>query len=110
MKEIRKNDAELKEQPAVDVVIDGKVIPLSGGETEYLQRVAGYLDGKISELKRSQQYGHQNAEQRSMTLSLNLAGLCTEAGARGKAHRDRAHEGASHRFRGSTGGDRKTAV
>ena len=79
MKEIRKNDAELKEQPAVDVVIDGKVIPLSGGETEYLQRVAGYLDGKISELKRPQQYGHQNAEQRSMTLSLNLADDCMRA-------------------------------
>lgn len=35
----------------LSVVIDGKVYRLSGGSDSYLQKLASYVDGKISELK-----------------------------------------------------------
>ena len=38
----------------LSVVIDGKVYRLSGGSDSYLQKLASYVDGKISELKHRQ--------------------------------------------------------
>ena len=41
----------------IPVVINGKVYTLSGYEGEdYLQNVANYINGKISECKTSEQY------------------------------------------------------
>ena len=72
MKEIRENSLPDNETSA-EVVIDGKVIPVAGGETAYLQKVAAYIDGKIAALKKTRQYGRQNSELRSVMLWLNLA-------------------------------------
>ena len=72
MKEIKENSLPDNETSA-EVVIDGKVIPVAGGETAYLQKVAAYIDGKIAALKKTRQYGRQNSELRSVMLWLNLA-------------------------------------
>ncbi len=56
-----------------EVVIGGKVIPVAGGETAYLQKVAAYIDGKLAALKKTRQYGRQNSELRNVMLWLNLA-------------------------------------
>ena len=58
-----KNDA--------NVVIDGKVFTLSGYESEeYLQKVATYINNKISEIKQEQ--GFKN-EIQSILIELNIA-------------------------------------
>ena len=46
-----------------EVVIGGKVITLSGAESEeYLQKVAGYLNGKIQEVNASDSFRRQPLE------------------------------------------------
>lgn len=56
------------------VLIDGKIITLSGYESEeYLQRVASYLNSKISELSELPGYSRQSPETRHTLLSLNIA-------------------------------------
>lgn len=44
----------MEERSELSVVIDGKVYRLSGGSDIYLQKLASYVDGKIRELKNSQ--------------------------------------------------------
>ena len=72
MKEIRESILPENEGTA-EVVIGGKVIPVAGGETAYLQKVAAYIDGKLAALKKTRQYGRQNSELRNVMLWLNLA-------------------------------------
>ena len=56
------------------VVIGGKIITLGGYESEeYLQKVAAYMNGKISELSRLQGYSRQPMETKHTLLSLNIA-------------------------------------
>lgn len=56
------------------VLIDGKIITLSGYESEeYLQKVASYLNNKISELSELPGYSRQSLETRHTLLSLNIA-------------------------------------
>lgn len=56
------------------VLIDGKIITLSGYESEeYLQRVAAYLNNKISELSELPGYNRQSPETKHTLLSLNIA-------------------------------------
>ena len=56
------------------VLIDGKIITLSGYESEeYLQKVASYLNSKISELSELPGYSRQSPETRHTLLSLNIA-------------------------------------
>ena len=58
----------------IPVVINGKVYTLSGYEgEEYLQNVATYINGKISECKASDQYRRMNAEYQGVLLALNIA-------------------------------------
>lgn len=64
----------MAEKNSVKVYIDGKVITLSGYESEdYLQRVAYYLNNKSDELKAMPGYGRQPADMKSMLLALNIA-------------------------------------
>jgi len=56
-----------------EVVIDGKVFPLTGGDTGYMQKVAAYIDGKIAALRKTRQFSRQNAEYRTVMIWLNLA-------------------------------------
>ena len=61
-----KNDA--------NVVIDGKVFTLSGYESEeYLQKVATYINNKISEIKQEQGFKKQTYEIQSILIELNIA-------------------------------------
>ena len=58
----------------IPVVINGKVYTLSGFEGEdYLENVASYINGKISECKTSEQYRRMNTEYQGILLALNIA-------------------------------------
>ncbi len=58
----------------ISVVINGKVYTLSGFEgEEYLQNIASYINGKISECRTSEQYRRMNSEYQNMLLSINIA-------------------------------------
>ena len=64
----------VKEKTTIKVLIDGKVMTLSGYETEeYLQRVSFYLNSKIEELKGLAGYSRMQQETRSSLLALNIA-------------------------------------
>ncbi len=56
------------------VIIDGKIYTLGGYESEeYLQRVAAYLNGRISELQNLEGYHRMSVELKGMLLNLNTA-------------------------------------
>lgn len=56
------------------VLIGGKIITLSGYETEeYLQKVATYMNNKLAELSEIPGYSHQPMETKHTLLSLNIA-------------------------------------
>jgi cell division protein ZapA len=56
------------------VLIGGKIFTLGGYESEeYLQKVAAYLNNKISDLGSLPGYNRQTADIRNILLSLNIA-------------------------------------
>ena len=56
------------------VLIGGKIIALSGYESEeYLQKVANYMNSKMTELGQIPGYNRQAQETRHTLLSLNIA-------------------------------------
>ena len=58
----------------VTVVIGGKVTKLSGYESEeYLQRVAAYLNNKITQIRALDGYARLSPEMKSLLLNLNTA-------------------------------------
>ena len=57
-----------------EVLIAGKIFTLSGYESEeYLQKVAAYLNGKITEFRGMDGYHRLSQEMRSILLNLNIA-------------------------------------
>ncbi len=57
-----------------EVIIDGKIYTLSGYESEeYLQKVAGYINNKITEFKQDDGYKRQTLEVQRTLLNLNIA-------------------------------------
>ena len=55
------------------VVIDGKIITLGGYESEeYFQKVAAYMNNKISELSLMPGYSRQAMETKHTLISLNI--------------------------------------
>lgn len=57
-----------------EVIINGKVYKLSGyEEEEYLQRVASYINNKISSFAESSNYARLNQEMKQLMLDINLA-------------------------------------
>ena len=57
-----------------EVLIDGKIYTLSGYESEeYLQRVATYINRKISEIKGAEGYSRLSSELQGIMLNLNTA-------------------------------------
>lgn len=57
-----------------EVIIDGKIYTLSGYESEeYLQKVAAYINNKISEFKKDDAYRRQNIDVQKTLLNLNIA-------------------------------------
>lgn len=60
-----KNDTE--------VIIGGKVLRLSGYESEeYLQKVAAYINGKITELNRLDSFRRSPVETQNVLMQLNI--------------------------------------
>ena len=56
------------------VIIGGKVITLGGYESsDYLQKVANYMNGKLDELSELPGYSRQPIETKHMLLSLNIS-------------------------------------
>ena len=56
------------------VLIDGKIITLSGYESpEYLQKVASYINQKIGELSQLQGYNRLSVDTKHTLISLNVA-------------------------------------
>lgn len=70
MEEKQKNGCKNTTQ----VLIDGKIITLGGYESpEYLQKVAAYLNQKISELSQSAGYNRLSVDTKHTLLALNIA-------------------------------------
>ncbi len=56
------------------VLIGGRIYTLSGFESEdYLQRVAAYLNNKITEVSSASSYQRMTVDTRNLMLNLNLA-------------------------------------
>jgi len=57
-----------------EVIIGGKVFTLSGYESEeYLQRIAAYINSKISEYSKIDSYSRQSVDVQNVLLQLNIA-------------------------------------
>ncbi len=58
----------------VEVIIDGKVITMSGDENEeYLQKVAAYINNKIAEFNKVESFRRQPIDMQEVLIQLNLA-------------------------------------
>lgn len=58
----------------VEVIIDGRVITLSGYESaDYIQKVATYLNGKLAEFRKDEGYARLNMDYRNILMQINLA-------------------------------------
>ena len=58
----------------IEVVIGGKVVTLSGSESEeYLQKVASYINNKIAEYSNVDSFRRQPADMQNVLLLLNIA-------------------------------------
>ncbi len=87
-----------------EVVIGGRTYTLSGYESEeYLQKVAAYINGKISDFKKSDVYRRQTLDMQAVMIELNIAddyfkakktadGLETDMDGRDKEIYDLKHE------------------
>ena len=57
-----------------EVVIGGKVFTISGNETEeYLQRVALYINNKLTEFNKIEAFRKQSLDYKNVLLQLNMA-------------------------------------
>ncbi|MDO4343525.1 MAG: cell division protein ZapA [Eubacteriales bacterium] len=56
------------------VVIDGKIMVVSGYESEeYIQRVSYYINTKLSEFKKIDGYRRQSDDRKNILMQLNIA-------------------------------------
>lgn len=64
----------MSEKTSVEVLIGGKVYTLSGYEgEEYLQKVAAYINGKLSEFDSTEGYRRLPGDMKATLLELNIA-------------------------------------
>ncbi|MBQ8262622.1 MAG: cell division protein ZapA [Lachnospiraceae bacterium] len=64
----------MTEKTDVQVVIDGKVLTLSGYESEeYLQKVASYINNKIAEYNKMAAFRHANKDIQHRLIEINIA-------------------------------------
>jgi len=64
----------MSQKANTDVIIGGKVYTLSGyEEEEYLQKVASYLNNKLSEVNSLESIRRLTPDMRNILLSLNIA-------------------------------------
>lgn len=65
---------KMNRQVDVDVVINGKKYTLSGYEgSEYLQKVANYLNAKYDEFKQQSSYRYMDNDMKNVLMNLNIA-------------------------------------
>ncbi|MDO4632328.1 MAG: cell division protein ZapA [Eubacteriales bacterium] len=58
----------------IQVLINGQIFMISGYESdEYIQKVASYLSGKLSELQKTDGYRRLTKEKQHMVVQLNVA-------------------------------------
>jgi cell division protein ZapA len=58
----------------IDVIIGGKVLTLSGYESEaYLQQVGSYINHKLSEITKTDGFNHLSYDIQNMFIQLNIA-------------------------------------
>ncbi|MGI6118196.1 MAG: cell division protein ZapA [Bilifractor sp.] len=64
----------MAEKTTINVMIDGRSFSISGYESsEYLERVAFYVNNKLGEMKQLPSYRRQTPEVRTILLALNIA-------------------------------------
>lgn len=64
----------MTEKTDAQVVIDGKVLTLSGYESEeYLQKIASYINNKIAEYGKVDGFKHANKDTQHRLIELNIA-------------------------------------
>ena len=69
-----REDGSMSVKTSADVLIGGKVYTLSGYESEeYLQKVAGYINGKLSEFESMENVKRFSLELKHTLLELNIA-------------------------------------
>lgn len=57
-----------------EVIIGGKVLTVSGNESaEYLQKVASYINNKLTEYNKMDSFKRQPVDKQNMLLQLNMA-------------------------------------
>lgn len=57
-----------------EVVIAGKIISISGEEdAAYMTEVASFINGKLTEIQKTENYGKLSAEYKQILLGMNLA-------------------------------------
>lgn len=58
----------------IDVIIGGKVLTLSGYESEaYLQQIGSYINHKLSEITKTEGFNHLSYDIQNMFIQLNIA-------------------------------------
>lgn len=83
----------MKDKNYAEVLIDGKIYTLGGAEEEmYLQKVAAYINDKISQLKKQPGFTKQSAEYQAVMTELNLADDYFKASGQVKELRRQNHE------------------
>ncbi len=64
----------MAEKTNVQVLIGGKIFTLSGYESEeYLQKVAGYINSKLNEMKETENFSKQPYDIQATLTELNIA-------------------------------------
>jgi len=64
----------MSEKTDTEVIIGGKVLTLSGYESEaYLQKVASYINNKLTEYNKTDSYKRLPADMQNVLMQLNLA-------------------------------------
>lgn len=62
------------EKNITEVVIDGKIISIAGEENAvYITEVAAFINDKLRELKKTENYSRLSAEYKQILLGMNLA-------------------------------------
>ena len=58
----------------IQVVIDGKILVISGYESEeFIQRVSYYINSKLAEFKKMDSYRRQSDDRKNILMQLNIA-------------------------------------
>ena len=69
-----RREKKMSSKNNTEVIIDGKIYTLSGYESEeYLQKVATYINNKITEYKQDDGFKRQTLEVQRTLLNLNIA-------------------------------------